>query len=215
MSRLTPPKELPNSELPEQSVSPSKRKRLFRCNCGQEFVTTRNSVQQGSVKSCGCFRRESCSQMGKQRATHGAAVNNEVTPEYRSWLAMKSRCTYKDDIAYERYGGAGILICDQWLDSFRTFLVDMGFRPDGTSLERINNDLGYTPENCKWATPREQANNRKNTIYLLIDGETRSISDWIRVSPVSSTTVRRRLAAGMTPQEAVFTPSTQGCRLYS
>jgi hypothetical protein len=100
------------------------------------------------------------------QTTHGFRVNNELTPTYRTWRSMINRCTNPNLAAYYRYGGRGITVCDRWLGvaGFIRFLVDMGEKPDGLSLDRIDGNAGYFPENCRWATPLQQARqNRKLT----------------------------------------------------
>lgn len=117
-----------------------------RCDCGQEFRTQGYYLTSGDTKSCGCLKL-------KHRATG--------SPTYQSWRAMFTRCTNPNHVAYQRYGGRGITIAPEWGD-FRNFLRDMGERPVGLSLDRIDNNRGYGPDNCKWSTPTEQANNRCN-----------------------------------------------------
>lgn len=119
-----------------------------RCDCGNECTTTGTRLRGGSTKSCGCLTR-----------THGHAGNQTAT--YNTWLAMKTRCTNPNQASYVYYGDVGITVCDAWMNSFEAFLDDMGERPEGRTLDRINPFGNYEPGNCKWSTPKEQANNRK------------------------------------------------------
>jgi hypothetical protein len=119
-----------------------------KCDCGNIVTVRGDSLRLGATKSCGCFR-------GSIKK-HGMAYS--LT--YRSWINMKQRCSNKNNIGYSRYGGRGIKVCDRWLESFENFLEDMGKRPNGMSIDRIDNDDNYEPDNCKWSTSKEQSNNQ-------------------------------------------------------
>lgn len=124
---------------------------LCRCECGTEKRVTGSDLTCGKIKSCGCLRQEQLKTHGKSR-----------TPTYKSWLKMKERCYNPNQDGYEYYGGRGIEICDAWRFSFEQFLADMGERIDrALTLDRVNPDGNYEPENCRWATAKEQAGNKR------------------------------------------------------
>lgn len=127
---------------------------LCKCDCGKEKLIS-SAKLSGGTRSCGCLMLEMAA---KSMRTHGQSN----TPEYNTWMAMKNRCLYPTSQSYVRYGGRGITVCKRWLQSFPAFLSDMGRKPSPKhSIDRIDNDLGYMPSNCRWATPSQQSLNRR------------------------------------------------------
>lgn len=122
------------------------------CSCGKATVVSATNLRSGHTKSCGHLLSTSPAGF-----THGRSR----TKEYRIWNGMKSRCGNPVNKDYPRYGGRGITVCDQWATSFEVFFADMGLCPEGHSLDRIDNDKGYSPDNCRWATVKQQMSNRR------------------------------------------------------
>lgn len=130
------------------------------CDCGASCVVRGTRLRNGGTASCGCLQRE---RSGLASRVHGCA-SRTPSPEYRSWQAMIARCTNPSYHHYHRYGGRGICVCAAWKDSFQKFLADMGARPPGMSLDRIDNDGMYTPGNCRWATRLQQRHNQSRAL---------------------------------------------------
>lgn len=126
------------------------------------------------------------------------------TPEYQVWSSMRQRCLNPNDKAFPRYGGRGIVVCDRWTE-FASFLEDMGLRPNASyTLERVNNDGPYSPENCKWATRFEQQSNTRKNVRITFDGETKTLSQWSRFFNIPHNTLRHRLNVLKLPLQQVF-----------
>lgn len=145
---------------------------ICECDCGRRKVIRGSHLASGRTKSCGCLNRELVATRSKK---HGCAVRDMHTPEYSTWHRMKWRCANK---TVENYGAKGVLVCDRWMESFEDFYKDMGKKPTaGHTIDRIDSDGDYEPNNCRWATPREQARNRSNSRYVEYYGETVYLSD--------------------------------------
>ncbi len=142
------------------------------CDCGNTIIVQKGHVTSSHTKSCGCL------------FSHGMIK----TKEYKCWDRMKQRCYVKNNDSYKRYGGRGIEVCDRWRKSFVNFFNDMGLCHKGYSLDRINNDGNYSPENCKWSTTQEQARNMSTNVYYENGGIRLIISDWAKlfIVPYSS-----------------------------
>lgn len=130
-----------------------------RCDCGAvKSVMLGNLLR--NTRSCGCLVGDLNAERGRARATHGHCRNGRSTRTYDTWTGILARCTNPNTKGYRNYGGRGIAVCDRWLD-FAAFLADMGERPEGKTLDRINPNGGYEPGNCRWATPKEQSANTR------------------------------------------------------
>ncbi len=139
-----------------------------KCDCGNETITWGLNLRHSRTKSCGCLHKERVREMGLGCATHGhCRRSGELVSSktYISWSGMKKRCNYKNYEHYPLYGGRGIQICKEWED-FGNFLKDMGERPEGTSLDRIDSDGNYEPSNCRWVSYRMQTSNRNKEVYI-------------------------------------------------
>lgn len=166
---------------------------MCHCECGQERAVQLGKLKSGSSRSCGCLRNELTS---VRTATHGYTKKGPRPSEYRIWGCMKERCLSPNASSYTRYGGRGITVCERWLNSFESFLEDMGRRPGPEySIERVDNEQGYSPENCVWATPQQQARNRMGTRLIKFRGEVRCVADWADALGISRSALYQRLRA--------------------
>ena len=141
-----------------------------KCMCGKEIEVRAGDLKSGNTKSCGCRRRR----VAKEKSlVHGQAAgknHTSYTKIYKTWRSMLNRCHTVSSSSYPNYGGRGITVCDEWRDSFEAFYKDMGDPPDNGSLERIDVNNGYSKANCKWILLSEQANNKRNTVHVLLNG---------------------------------------------
>jgi len=137
------------------------------------------------------------------------------TATFRSWADMRSRCLNENSKHYHRYGGRGIKICDRWLESFDNFLTDMGEKPESLTLERVNNDGNYTPENCLWATRQEQAINRNTTKFIKFRGEKKTLRQWAEYYNLKTITLYSRIHCyGWSLKQALNKPVLKRNRIY-
>lgn len=138
---------------------------------------------------------------------HGHAIKGHESPEYGIWIGIKQRCYNSNISRYDRYGGRGIKVCERWLASYEAFYQDMGRRPSiKHSIERLDNDLDYTPENCAWKTKKEQANNRSSNIVIELWGEKKNISEWYSITGIQRATLQKRYHAGWKSKDILITP---------
>lgn len=168
------------------------RKWEFLCDCGNRFISCGSRARLGTVISCQECSRE---RISKLNTSHGM----RDSAEYGIWIHIKERCLNPSNKSFERYGGRGISVCERWTHSFENFIADMGIRPSNKhSIDRINNNGNYEPSNCRWSTPVEQGNNKRNNIMVTIDNETKSLSAWCRERGVSVGSAWSRYKKGLT-----------------
>lgn len=163
------------------------------CVCGQRTFVRGRRLRSGHTTSCGC------------RDGHGHAGRGGESPTYNTWQGMLFRCENPAHRAFSRYGGRGIIVCRRWHD-FKNFLADMGERPDGRTLDRINNDGNYEPGNCRWATPAEQAANKSNVRRVEWRGRWGTLAEHARYARLRYSTVRLRISRGWTLDESLTIP---------
>lgn len=199
IGRLTISKEV------EPRVSASgKRRRAFLCvcECGNQVTVLRTNLVKGNTNSCGCYQRDAA----REAATiHGECVTKR-SRAYAAWANMIARCTNKSRQGWSDYGGRGIKVCDQWRH-FENFFADMGRPPDGTSIDRIDNDRDYEPSNCRWSTIVEQQRNKRTNVFIEYEGQTKTIAEWAEVLGVNYHTLRARIVRQKLPLDVAMTNS--------
>lgn len=191
-------------------VAESKNKKYNRpswlcsCECGVQIEVAARSLVSGNTKSCGCFRKSTTAELGKSIRKH------EMTgaPEYHAYLHMIARCYNKNHPQYKDYGGRGISVSERWLENFSNFFADIGTRPtENHSIERINNNNGYSQENCRWAMDSEQNNNRRNNRFIDFEDQNLTIAQWSRKTGITERAINYRLSTGWAISETLTKPS--------
>lgn len=182
---------------------------LCRCECGKSLATPLYPIRNGRTSSCGCLQKERVRDLKK---THGKAR----TPEYHIWSGMKARCLNPKNKGYPRYGGRGITVCQEWIDSFEAFLAHIGPIPqDGKmySLDRIVSTKNYEPGNVRWSTKEVQANNTKSNVFITAFGRTQTIAQWAKERGIDRKAITTRIRLlGWTPERALTEPVGRGRR---
>lgn len=170
------------------------------CDCGREKVIRDSSLRNGNTKSCGCWRVE-------RLIEHGHKKRGKETPIHRSWNHMLDRCTNPDSKDYKNYGGRGITVCKRWRNSFPNFLEDMGKNwRSGLTIERKDNDDGYFPGNCYWATRKEQNRNSRHNHLITCFNRTQCLVEWAEEIKIPQSTIRARIRRGWSSERGLTTP---------
>lgn len=167
------------------------------CDCGSTKEIRARNLIKGVTRSCGCLHRE---QIAMRRRTHGATE----TLTWKRWRSMLARCTMPNTKSYPRYGGRGIKVCDLWLKSFDAFLADLGECPGPEyTLERDNYDGAYEPNNCRWATRKEQNRNSSRNRVIEFDGQSKCLTEWAEATGINVRTIMTRLNKGWAVEKAL------------
>lgn len=168
---------------------------LCKCACGGSVIVPAYALRRGNTKSCGCINRE-------KMTKHGYFG----TRTYNTWCSMIQRCFNTNYPEFEKYGGRGITVCDRWKESFENFLADMGERPEDTSIDRIDVNGNYEPDNCRWANRSVQSSNQRRHQTITFNGETLTCGQWSLRIGGSPNIVTKRLQAGWSEEDAVSKP---------
>jgi len=170
-----------------------RRQFLCQCSCGSDLIVRRKDcLANGNTQSCGCFAQERNKQV---HTKHGYYIHPEVFSTYQSWYDANRRCYNPRSKDYPNYGGRGIQVCERWQGptGFQNFLEDMGSRPDGLTLDRSDTDKDYEPNNCSWATRRDQNNNKRNNRKITYNGKTQTLAQWSREVGISGDLIQQRI----------------------
>lgn len=162
-----------------------------KCSCGNTITIRGATLRNGKARSCGCLHKETCKQLAKNNITH----NMSNTRLYRAWQGMKSRCYCKQNNRYQYYGEHGIKVCDEWKNDFQTFYnwsMKHGYK-ENLTIDRIDVNGNYEPNNCRWITNGEQQRNKRNNKMYTINGETHCLSEWCEKLKLNYNTVSTRI----------------------
>ena len=172
------------------------------CSCRTHTIVRGDHLTNAKIKSCGCLRQDTSTKHGMSH-----------TSTYRIWKGMIQRCHNNKAPGYSNYGDRGILVCDRW-KKFENFFADMGERPEGMSIERIDNDGNYEPSNCKWVTKKEQERNKRNNRLITYQGATKTLAEWAELSGVNYNTLQKRLKTGCSLVKVFFRGKFKRGELY-
>lgn len=210
MSRIDLSVRICNGRLTQigQSFRYKMRERhaVFQCECSKKKIINVRSVKRGATLSCGCLRDEI---LVKMTTTHGHYTSGRVSPTLESWKGMHKRCSDNaSELDRKNYYDRGIRVCARWVE-FKNFIEDMGERPEGFTIERVNNDGDYSPSNCRWIPRNEQACNKQNTVWVPVDGVMMCAAKAARFVGMNIGTLLSRIENGWSPERAISTPVVQ------
>ena len=181
------------------------RRWLCRCSCGAERPVSAHNLRSGKSLSCGCVHHENPGHL-----IHGMSH----TKMHVAWKGMLARCENPNNTNYCRYGARGIRVCERW-HKFANFFADMGPRPVGAQIDRINNDGNYEPGNCRWVTRRQNCNNQRRSRRITFHGRTRTIAEWAQEYGLKRSTLGRRIRDGWSAADAIVTPTGASGRRHA
>lgn len=184
-----------------ERTNPKERRAIFKCDCGNKLQANIAWVRNLNTTSCGCVRVKAIT---AKNTTHTQAPRNKASGAYRSWQAMHQRAGKVKNYLHVR-------VCKRW-ETFEGFYTDMGDRPEGMSIERLNSLGDYEPNNCVWATAKQQAQNTSQTKLITINGETHSIQEWCRIKNIGYQIVKQRRRRGMSIEDSISTPLNESKR---
>lgn len=173
------------------------KKTFFKClcDCGKEKIFQSSDLISGKIKSCGCWKSEHMKKLGKEQTKHGMTDSRL----YHIWRGLRTRCNFDKSKDYNNYGGRGIKVCEEWKNSFQNFYdwaIKNGYQ-EHLTIDRKDVNGNYCPENCRWADMYTQTRNKRNTVNITINGETKCSTDWSRILGISRHTVKKRYLKGV------------------
>lgn len=174
---------------------------ICECDCGGSKAVASAELKKGRTSSCGCLAQEQ--RVNAARRQCHSHSRSAMPRERKSWYMMLDRCYKPSHKSYHQYGGLGITVCDRWRESFEAFVEDMGRRPAGMSLDRIDPCGNYEPGNCKWSSATEQANNKRNSVIIHHDGKSLTVAQWSRRIGVPYSTLQSRISRGWSVDRAL------------
>lgn len=175
---------------------------IAKCECGKTKLVNAGDLVSGRTNSCGCIKSN---MLKAKNTTHGKTGHYC----YSGWRGMIQRCTDANHKQWKDYGGRGIKVCERWQNSFANFLEDMGERPDGMELDRINNDGDYEPGNCRWISRNRNSKNKRSNVLITWNGETKCATEWDESLGLAKGVVGHRLKKGWSVEKAITTPSNK------